>query len=91
MQKKYDKDRTSGMLTQSVKNAIDEAFESIDVKEVTIPAGTKIYSGPDETFDIVATLLEDKKAYIINDKLDDWLMVKVDDTIEGFIKKDMLE
>ena len=90
-QKDHDKDRTSGMLTQSVKNAIDEAFESVDIKEITIPAGTKIYSGPDDVFDVVATLLEDKKAYIINDKLDDWFMIRVDDTIEGFIKKDILE
>lgn len=77
----------NGILTESIKNAIDEAImKSSNLKKITLPEGAKIYNGPTELNDVITVLKSETQASIIDEDYDDgWKHIMLPNGVEGYV------
>lgn len=76
----------NGLLTDDVKQAIDEAIANARSLVILLEAGTSIYMGPSDTYDIDRILSESEHVSIIKDNFDGWVMVQFSDGSTGYVE-----
>ena len=78
-------DEINGILTDSTKQAIDNAMKTSNLDTIELSSGTKIYSGPSDIHDIITILETKQTAYIIDTIYDGWAHIMLTDNTEGYI------
>lgn len=76
----------NGILTDDVKQAIDEAFANANMETVRLEAGTTIRMGPGEIYDVDRILSEAEHVYIVKDDFEGWVMVQFSDGSTGYVE-----
>ena len=81
---------TTGELTTQTMDEIDKALTNNLSSKMIIPAGTKIYLGPETFFDYFTTT-EDQEVFILDDGYDNgWVYIMTKDGTEGYINKNSI-